>query len=781
MKRSSSGLNLLLLVILGHLVLPQHALGQTPIETESIATSVSIDNLDDEEEDEVSETEVPETEVPETEVPETEVSETEPETLEPMATMTLAQAADAADEEEDGSLRILVTGEEDSRYIEPNATTGTRTDTPLRDIPQSIQVVPQEVLEDQGVIRLNDALRNVSGVVAGSNDPRGQRFNIRGFDSASILRDGFRLTNGNTGNGGFPELVNIQQIEVLKGPAAILFGNVQPGGVINLVSEQPLSETAYAIDMGLGNRGLIEGSLDAGGPLDEAGRVRYRLNALRREEDYFRDFDTDVERVFLAPTVTWDISDRTNITVDLEFRDDERPSDFGLVAIGNEVADIPFERVLGDPDDILEGEFLRTGYRFEHRFSDNWKLRNFAYFTRYDTEFRGVTNFFGGLNEATGDIIYNFLSLSQPSSTYEVQTNVVGEFATGPIEHKLLAGFDFYRREEKGITSRADFINPLFFNIFNPAYDLITRPNFDQLPIALDGDINVNSYGFYIQNQISLADNLKVLAGLRYETFDQENINRPSLFNPAASEDSISEDAFSPRLGVVYQPVEPLSLYASYSRSFRPNTASTTASGDVLEPEEGEQFEVGARAELLDGRFVASLAYFDITKQNVATRDPNNFLFSVPVGEQRSQGVEVDLIGEISPGWNIVANYAYTDTEITQDNSGLEGNDLFGVPEHNFNLWTSYDIQSGPLEGLGFGIGFNVLSERFGDNANSFTLEDYFLTNAAVSYQRDDWEIGLNIRNLFDQDYIESAENSRTTEIAPGEGFTLIGSLTFNF
>lgn len=741
MKGSLSGLNLLLLVATGCLALPQTALGQT--DGSDVAEAINLTQA----------------------VEESEETEEEPE---------------AEESEEGESLRIVVTGEEGSRYVEPNATTGTRTDTPLRDIPQSIQVIPQEVLEDQRVIRLNDALRNVSGVVAGSSDPRGQRFNIRGFDSSSVLRDGFRLTNGSTGNSGFPELANIEQIEVLKGPAAILFGNVEPGGVINLVSEQPLSETAYVIDVGLGNRELIEGSLDAGGPLNEAGRVRYRLNALRRDEDYFRDFDTDIERFFLAPTVSWDISDRTDITLDFEFRDDERPSDFGLVAIGDEVADIPLDRVIGDPGDIFEGKFLRAGYRLEHRFNDNWKLRNRFYFSRYESEFQGAGSAFGGgVNEATGDAVLNFLSLSQPNDTYEVQTNIVGEFATGSIEHTLLAGFDFYRREDDDLL-RADLFTPIPFNIFNPVYGLVPRPDFEQLPVFLDSEGEINSYGFYIQDQIELADNLKVLAGLRYETFDQENLNRPTLFNPTGSEASTSDDAFSPRLGVVYQPVEPLSLFASYSRSFSPNSAQTVA-GDVLEPEEGEQFEVGARAELLDGRFVASVAYFDITKQNVATSDPNNFLFFIPSGERSSQGVEVDLIGEILPGWNIVANYAYTDTEITEDNSGLEGNELFGVPEHNFNLWTNYDIQSGPLEGLGFGIGFNAVGERFGDDANSFVLEDYFLTNAAVSYRRDNWEIGLNIRNLFDEDYIESAENSRTGEINPGEGFTLIGSLTINF
>ena len=203
--------------------------------------------------------------------------------------------------------------------------------------------------------------------------------------------------------------------------------------------------------------------------------------------------------------------------------------------------------------------------------------------------------------------------------------------------------------------------------------------------------------------------------------------------------------------------------------------------GDTLDPERGEQFEIGTRAELLEGRLVANLALFNIVKENVATTDPNNQLFSVAIGEQRSRGVELDVMGEVLPGWNIVANYAYTDTEITEDNDGLAGNQLFGVPEHNANLWTTYDIEEGALAGLGLGLGVNFVSERFGDNANSFTLDSYFLPNAAISSQRDSWQLGLNFRNLFDVNYIESAENSRADGINPGEGFTVVGSVSVQF
>ena len=675
------------------------------------------------------------------------------------------------------AIQLGVVGADSDDYVVPNATTATRTDTPLRDIPQSIQVIPQAVLEDQQAIRLNDALRNASGVVAGSNDPRGQRFTIRGFDSASVLRDGFRLTNGSTGNVGFPELANIEQLEVLKGPAAILYGSLEPGGVINLVNEQPLSQPFYELSFRGGNRALVEPSVDISGPLTEDGRVLYRLNALYRREDYFRDFTNPVERFFFAPIVSIAINEQTDLTFEVEYRDDERPNDFGLVAIGDEVADIPFDRALNDRDQTATAEFVRAGYQFEHRFNDDWKLRNAFYYTQYDTSV--IVGFGPGFNEAASTIFSVPVRLEQPTDSFDFQTNVVGEFSTGAIAHTLLAGIDLYRRRDDDTEARGDLRTVNRLNIFNPDYDSLVTPDFDAAPVVLSSNGTTDNVGIYLQDQITLLDNLKLLVGLRYDTVTQDSFNI-SIFNPQGTSSFRTDEAFSPRLGLVYQPLEAISLYGSYSQSFAPNVG-TTVGGDTLDPERGEQFEIGTRAELLEGRLVANLALFNIVKENVATTDPNNQLFSVAVGEQRSRGIELDVMGEILPGWNIVANYAYTDTEITEDNDGLEGNRLFGVPEHNANLWTTYDIQTGPLSGLGLGIGVNFVGERFGDNANSFTLDSYFLTNAAISYQRDNWQAGLNFRNLFDVDYIESSENRRTSEVNPGEGFTVVGSVSVEF
>ncbi|MEM6435545.1 MAG: TonB-dependent receptor [Cyanobacteria bacterium P01_D01_bin.115] len=700
-------------------------------------------------------------------------------------TLSLAPGVAAADVVDDEALRVVVTGEEGSRYFEPEATTGTRTDTPLRDIPQSIQVIPQEVLEDQQVTQLDDALRNVSGVTPSrsGNDGTGLRLNVRGFEDASVLRDGFRLTFGGNGAISSQDLSNIEQIEVLKGPAAILFGVTEPGGVVNLVTEQPLSEPFYELGFRIGNRGLINPTIDISGPLTEDRRLLYRLNAAYSTEDYFRDFDTDIERFFFAPVVSGQINENTDLTVYLEYLNEERPADFGLIAIGEEVADIPFDRALGEPGDFSENETLRIGYTFEHRFSDSLTLRNA--FSYYNVDFDSLnTSSFGllGFDESTGELSRATAFLGDddpPLENFDLQTNLVAEFNTGSIEHTVLVGIDLFR-QDGGAILRGDFFAPVPLNIFDPVYGNVSDQDPADLPIISDTESQIDAIGIYLQDQVSLADNLKLLLGLRYDTFEQENITNPSLFAPTASESSLSEDAFSPRIGLVYQPIEEVSLFTSYSRSFVPNTA-TTINGDILEPERGEQFEIGAKAELLDGRLAASLAYFDITLQNVATPDPNFPRFSVATGEQRSQGVEFDLIGEILPGWNLVTNYAYTDARVTSDNNDLEGNRLFNVPEHNFNLWTTYDIQEGPLAGLRVGLGLNYVGERFGDNANSFTVDDYFLTNAAISYRRNNWQAGLNFQNLFDVDYIQSTGNSRTSRIDPGEGFTVIGSFSVEF
>ncbi|MEO0432109.1 MAG: TonB-dependent siderophore receptor [Cyanobacteria bacterium J06656_5] len=675
---------------------------------------------------------------------------------------------------EDNALRLVVTGENEDDYRVPNASTATRTDTPVLDIPASIQVIPQQVLEDQQVTRLDEALSNVSGVAFGGTFVNTSlNFNIRGFD-APTLRNGFRDFGGFTGVS--PTITNLERVEVLKGPASILYGEVQPGGLINLVTEQPLSEPTYELAARVGNRGVFQPQVDLSGPITPDQRLLYRLNASYFHDDGFTDFDQDIEQTFVAPVLAWQISERTNLTINAEYLNDQQPFETGLVAFGDGVVDAPFDRIISEPDNFTDSELFRIGYDLKHDFNEQWHIRNaFEYSNR---DLRNVSVLPLDFDETTGFVTRFPSQQKLDTENFSLQTNIVGEFATGSVGHTLFAGVDLNRTEDSEVTG-FDFFTPSFLDIFNPVYGLVTIDE-DNLPLFADNDIQTDRLGIYLQDQIDITDNLILLAGIRYDTVEQETTNNPTDLNPIGSETTQNDDAWTPRVGIVYQPVDFLSLFASYSQSFTPNPG-TTAAGDPLKPEEGEGFEVGIKAELLEGDLLATLAYFDITRQNVATPDPLDPFSSVATGKQRSQGVELDIVGEIMPGWNIIASYAYTDARVTEDNVIPDGNGLFNAPEHSASLWTTYEITSGELQGLGFGAGFNFVGERDGDLDNSFVLDDYFLTNAGVFYRRDNWRFALNAKNLFDVDYIAASNNSRTSGLEPGAPFTIVGSVSVTF
>lgn len=262
--------------------------------------------------------------------------------------------------------------------------------------------------------------------------------------------------------------------------------------------------------------------------------------------------------------------------------------------------------------------------------------------------------------------------------------------------------------------------------------------------------------------------------GGRFDIADQERRDR--IEDTTTNQ---NDEAFTPRVGLVYQPIEPISLYASYGRSFNPNSG-IRAEGSFLEPERGTQYEVGIKADLND-RLSATLAAYELTKSNIAITDPEDPDFSLPVGEVRSRGIELDISGEILPGWKIIAAYAYTNSEIT------EGNDNYPVglataliPKNAASLWTTYEIQSGNLQGLGFGLGLFYVDERPGDFDNTYELPSYLRTDAAIFYRRNNWEAAINIKNLFDVEYFESVNYGRLT-IQPGVPFAVIGSFSVEF
>ncbi|MEA5618332.1 TonB-dependent siderophore receptor [Cronbergia sp. UHCC 0137] len=701
----------------------------------------------------------------------TQTPQTQPTPVEPQpSTETQPEEPSAQGET---PIELVVTGEQ-NRYRVPEASAATRTDTPIRDIPQSIQVIPRQVLEDQKVIRLTDAIRNVSGIVEG--DTFGgtvDNFNIRGFDFTSTFRDGFRDTGDN-----LRELANIEQIEVIKGPASVLYGNAEPGGIINLVTKRPLSTPYYAADFSVGSFNYYRPTIDLSGTLDPDKTLLYRLNVAYENSGSFRDFGKS-ERFFFGPTFELKLGENTNLLFDVSYVNDERTMDQGIVAIGRGIADVPTSRFLGEPGDIRRVEDVNVGYRLEHRFNENLTLRNAFRYNSNDTfDYRAQPL---SVDEETGELSRNFRSNDDYAERYSLQTDLVSKFKTGSIQHTLLFGLDLARQNSDGTQRRLPGGLTPSINIFNPVYNVIPRPALSELTNAVrDGKSTVDTIGIYLQDQIAFSDKLKLLLGGRFDIVDQDQFDRLSDTRTVQY-----DEAFTPRIGIVYQPIKPISLYASYSRSFAPNFAQR-ADGTFLEPERGTQYEVGVKADFND-KISATLAAYEITKTNIATPDPNDpDGFSIPVGEQRSRGIELDITGEILPGWNIIAAYGYTDAQVTKSNDLIVGSKIPKVPEHKVSLWTTYQFLQGNLQGLGFGLGLFYLAERPGgdlptpDFDNGFTIPSYLRTDAAIYYKRDNWKAAINIENLFGVRYIESFNFGRNTVI-PGAPLTVIGSISFEF
>ena len=688
-----------------------------------------------------------------------------------------------AQTEIDEEIEIIATDEAENNYYVPDASTATRTDTPLRDIPQSVQIIPQQVIEDRQATSLEEIVTYSSGVTfSGDNFGRSANFAIRGFNNTAILRDGFRVYNRFAQ--GIPETANLERVEIVKGPSSVVFGESEPGGLINLVSKQPLSEPFYNLQLQLGNDSFVRFPVDLSGPLTETANLNYRLNTLYQYEESFRDLDNGFERFFVAPTLAWQIADNTDLSFNLEYTNETRPVDLGTTVIDGEPADIPRERILNNPSDRGEREFINTGYTFEHRFNRDWKISNaFGYisndFGQKDNEAVAVPVLF---NENTNVLTRTFTQQEREEDSFTLYTNVEGNFATGKIEHNLLFGIDL-NHSQTDLSTRfdpfplnSDNPNLTSINIFDPDYDAFPAPDPEAIDFFNNDDVTNDRLGIYLQDKIDLSDNLILLAGLRYDTFDQTITN--NLNNTEVSQNS---DAVTPRIGIVYQPIEAISLYTNYSQSFNPQPFlyNRSADGSLLEPESGEGFEVGVKGEIVPNRLAATVAYFNITKENVVSEDAFNPFLAVVTAQQQSQGIELDLIGEIQPGWNIIASYAYIDSEITEDNNpDFIGSRFPNIPENSAGLWTTYEIQQGDLEGLGLGIGFNYVGERRGGLPNSFEVDSYFLTNAALFYNRQNWQLRLNFNNLFDVDFIETVDTSTVRGIFPGRPFEVRGSVS---
>jgi iron complex outermembrane receptor protein len=680
--------------------------------------------------------------------------------------------------QQDDPIELVVTGQQDG-YRVPNASTATRTDTPLRDIPQSIQVVPRQLIEDRKVRTITEAVETVSGVVEDFryfNGTSGNR-RIRGFSAGRTLRNGF-LENASA-NSTTP-LATVEQLEILKGPASVVTGAIEPGGIINYVTKKPLNEPNYTLGFEVGNYGRYQPSIDLTGPLTADKNVLYRFIAAYERQDSYQDF-ANSEVTSIAPSISFKLRDRTDLYLYYEYsRYFANPSQFASQLLRD--GSLTPRSLYPSYPSFNEVDLYdhKAGYTLTHRFDENWQVRNNFTFTRTYNKRREIY-----VDSLTDDRFLNLATFNGDITDYNyfVGIDLLGKFQTGSISHRLLAGFDFnYYTGDYVNAGNYDptIIPPL--DIRNPDYNALrARPE-----VFLDGTFvsDIESYGIYLQDQIEFSENLKLLIGGRYDWISNES----GLITPDNVRDvSLQNDgAFSPRLGLVFQPSKNVSLYTSYSQSFNP-AIGRNPDNIPFEPTTGTQYEVGVKADFLDSRLSATLAAYNLTKTNVLTPDPDPALaqqgFQVQVGEQRSRGIELDVTGKILSGWNIIVSYALTDTEVTGDNSipSSVGNSFPNVPQHQASLWTTYEVQGGGSQGLGFGLGLFYVGERQGDLANTFQVGSYLRTDAAIFYRRNGFNAAINIRNLFDIDYIGSVNFGNRLYVQRGEPFTIVGSVRWEF
>ncbi|MEH2010277.1 TonB-dependent siderophore receptor [Nostoc sp.] len=664
--------------------------------------------------------------------------------------------------EGDEPIELVVTGEQDG-YTVPEASTATRTDTPLRDIPQSIQVVPQQVIKDQGITRINDAVRNVSGTsftTGYGNSFAGVK--IRGFD-ANSLKDGFTTTSI------FTNATNIEQVEVLKGPASVLYGQVEPGGVINYVTKKPLSNPYYAANFTAGSYNYYNGAIDLSGPLTTDKKLLYRLNVSYEDSDSFRDLIFN-KVFFISPAFTYKISDRTTLDFAYEYQKFKSDFDRGFPSDPRSFT-LPINLSLNDYNADQDIESHQIDLTLNHQFNDHLRLRS-RFEAKFERYYSAVVNQYAFAEDGE-TVLRGFYGGNQDSTNLVLQTDLIAKFQTGSIEHQLLAGLEWKPSFLENTNFSADEYPSI--NIYNPVYGFpfpaVTTSN---------GNSNTDTVGIALQDQVTLLPNVKLLVGGRYDFISTDSDSIADISIPSEPQKSGSDSqAFSPRVGIVYQPIEPISLYASYSCSFTPNLGTLRADLTQIEPSRGTQYEVGVKAELFGGRLISSLAAYDIAKTNIPTTDPDNPQYSIALGEVKSRGIEFDIAGEISPGWKVIASAYLNDTYTSKDsNPTIIGGALPAIPSQGASLWTTYEIQKGSLKGLQFGAGIFYVGDRVNDYFDPIiTLPSYVRTDAVISYKRDNWRAALNFKNIFNVRYYET----NWPLIFPQAPFTLQGTISVEF
>ncbi|REE93974.1 TonB-dependent siderophore receptor [Cupriavidus plantarum] len=666
---------------------------------------------------------------------------------------------------------VVVTGTAEDSYASRYATGATRTETPLREIPQSVRVLPRTLVDDIGATRLDQTFDYASGV-SRQNGFGGlwDNYAIRGFSGNENTGAGY-LVNGFAANRGYTaprDTATIERIEVLKGPASSLYGSSDPGGILNIVTRQPQFKPAQTYELEAGNYDHYRGVADITGPLGE--NVAGRLIAVANHDGSSRDF-VNTQRYLLAPSLTWAVGPNTIIEYTGEIQRYTVPLDRGVVAVNGHLGAVPRSRFLGEPNDgDIRLDSQSHQLSVEHQFSDDWKGRVAMAYRGGSLE--GFSTEATALQADGRTLTRQRRYRDFQSDDVSLQADVTGKFATGPVRHELLLGVDTYRFSNSQVLLRRNpsAAAPYAIDIYSPVYGQ-TPPSLLPNTNTYERQTNV---GFYTQDQMQFGERWRVLAGARFDIYNQSLDNRLRGTNT-----SQHQTAVSPRIGVTYLASQNISLFANASRSFRPN-AGSDASGNAFSPEHGRAVEAGVKFDSTDRRTSATLAVFDIRKRNVLTTDPLDASYQIAAGEARSRGVELDVTGQITTNWRVTGNFAFTDAEVTQDARLASGTPLANIPRTSASVMAIYEDQAPIGQRYGVGGGVRYVGTRAGDSQNSFSLPTYTLADVLAYWQYSKTvRVSMNIDNLFDRTYYTSSYSS--VWVAPGLGRTVRVGLRLSY
>lgn len=654
---------------------------------------------------------------------------------------------------------IVVTGSAEG-YITEDGSSGTKTPTPLIDVPQTIAVITSDQIEDQAITQLGEALRYVPGVSLETGEGHRDEIFIRGQEStADFYLDGLRDDAQY-----YRSLYNVDRIEILKGANALIFGRGGGGGVVNRVSKTArLGDNTFGFSASADSFSAFDLSADVNRSLGE--NVAIRLNGTYEEFDSHRDF-YEGRFIGISPTLTAKLGPDTRLVASYTYDDDRRVTDRGLPALNGLPLSGYDNTFFGDPEfNQASNKAHIARLRVEQGLGSGWSANASVQYADYDKVYANLVP--ASTNGTT--VRLNGYEDTQDRQNLIAQANLVGEFDTGGIGHTLLAGVEASWQDSFNGRRNVQFANGsggFTANVDVPLARVLTIPAFSLAAPNRANDSNLSVYSAYLQDQIAIGDAVEIIAGLRWDRFDLETANL------AGTVTSRVDEKVSPRVGLIVKPMEALSLYASYATTFLPQAGDQffliAPTDQAFEPEKFTNYEIGAKW-LLDAKLFLTAALFQLDRTNTKGPSPVDPTLVALVGESRTKGIELNLVGEVLPGWQANIGYTYLDGEIrTTTSSAPAGRRLEQLPEHQFTAWNHVELN----DKFSVGLGLIYQDEQFASLSNAVTLPDYFRVDAAAYYHFDErFSVQLNVENLFDEGYYPSAHGDNN--IQPAEPFSV--------